>query len=142
METVRTIAWMKEKAREARLDQRVIGFVPTMGALHAGHMALLKRAKKECAPVYASIFVNPTQFGPGEDLTRYPRPLERDLATLAEERIDAAFVPGVEAMYPEGAVTRVSLRGPLAEAWEGAARPGHLDGVATVVAKLLNAARA
>ena len=86
METIRTIAWMKEKAREARQEQRVIGFVPTMGALHAGHMALVERAKKECAPVYASIFLNPTQFGPNEDLSKYPRPLAADVERVLRRR--------------------------------------------------------
>jgi len=79
METIRTVAWMKEQARAARQEQRIIGLVPTMGALHAGHLALVERAKRECAPVYASIFVNPKQFGANEDLSRYPRPLETDL---------------------------------------------------------------
>ena len=79
METIRTVAWMKEKAREARQEQRIIGLVPTMGALHAGHLALVERARNLCAPVYASIFLNPKQFGPHEDLSRYPRPLEADI---------------------------------------------------------------
>ncbi|HXA28914.1 MAG TPA: pantoate--beta-alanine ligase [Candidatus Angelobacter sp.] len=118
-----------------------VGLVPTMGALHEGHRSLLARAREECDRVVASIFVNPTQFGRGEDLSRYPRPLEHDLRMLAEERVDAAFVPAVEAMYPEGARTTVHLDGPLTEAFEGAHRPGHFDGVATVVAKLLVAAR-
>ncbi|MDT4947201.1 MAG: pantoate ligase / CMP/dCMP kinase [Pseudonocardiales bacterium] len=118
-----------------------VGLVPTMGALHDGHRTLLARAREECDRVVASIFLNPTQFGRGEDLTRYPRPLDRDLAMLAAQRIDAAFVPAVEAMYPEGAHTTVHVGGPLAERFEGEHRPGHLDGVATVVAKLLVAAR-
>ncbi|HKD72801.1 MAG TPA: pantoate--beta-alanine ligase [Candidatus Acidoferrum sp.] len=135
METVRTIAWMKEKAREARLDQRVIGFVPTMGALHAGHMALVKRAKKECAPVYASIFVNPTQFGPSEDLSRYPRPLEADIEKLTEAEVDALFLPEAAEIYPKGFSTYVQVEG-LSDRLEGKSRPGHFRGVATVVMKL------
>jgi len=135
METVRTIAWMKEKAREARLDQRVIGFVPTMGALHAGHMALVKRAKKECAPVYASIFVNPTQFGPSEDLSRYPRPLEADIEKLTEAEVDALFLPEAAEIYPTGFSTFVQVEG-LSDRLEGKSRPGHFRGVATVVMKL------
>jgi len=135
METVRTIAWMKEKAREARLDQRVIGFVPTMGALHAGHMALVKRAKKECAPVYASIFVNPTQFGPSEDLSRYPRPLEADIEKLTEAEVDALFLPEAAEIYPKGFATYVQVEG-LSDRLEGKSRPGHFRGVATVVMKL------
>ncbi len=118
-----------------------VGLVPTMGALHDGHRSLVRRARAECDRVVASIFVNPTQFGPGEDLGRYPRDLERDLAVLAEEGADAAFVPSVEVMYPEGALTTVRLSGPLVESFEGASRPGHFDGVATVVTKLLVAAR-
>src|SRR6516225_9885367 len=135
METVRTIAWMKEKAREARLDQRVIGFVPTMGALHAGHMALVKRAKKECAPVYASVFVNPTQFGPSEDLSRYPRPLEADIEKLTEAEVDALFLPEAAEIYPKGFATYVQVEG-LSDRLEGKTRPGHFRGVATVVLKL------
>jgi pantoate--beta-alanine ligase len=135
METVRTIAWMKEKAREARLDQRVIGFVPTMGALHAGHMALVKRAKEECAPVYASIFVNPTQFGPSEDLSRYPRPLEADIEKLREAEVDALFLPEAAEIYPKGFSTYVQVEG-LSDRLEGKSRPGHFRGVATVVMKL------
>lgn len=126
-----------ERWRAAGLS---VGLVPTMGALHDGHRSLVRRAREECDRVVASIFVNPTQFGRGEDLSRYPRPLERDLALLEAERVDAAFVPAVEAMYPEGAATTVHLHGPLTETLEGAHRPGHFDGVATVVAKLLVAA--
>ena len=135
METVRTIAWMKEKAREARLEERVIGFVPTMGALHAGHMALVKRAKEECAPVYASIFVNPTQFGPNEDLSRYPRPLEADIEKLTEAEVDALFLPEAAEIYPKGFSTYVQVEG-LSDRLEGKSRPGHFRGVATVVMKL------
>jgi pantoate--beta-alanine ligase len=135
METVRTIAWMKEKAREARLDQRVIGFVPTMGALHAGHMSLVKRAKQECAPVYASIFLNPAQFGPNEDLSRYPRPLEADTEKLTEAEVDALFLPEAAEIYPTGFSTYVQVEG-LSDRLEGKSRPGHFRGVATVVMKL------
>jgi len=135
METVRTIAWMKEKAREARLDQRVIGLVPTMGALHAGHMALVKRAKEECAPVYASIFVNPAQFGPSEDLSRYPRPLDGDIEKLTEAEVDALFLPEAAEIYPKGFSTYVQVEG-LSDRLEGKSRPGHFRGVATVVLKL------
>jgi len=138
LRTPQELRLQSERWRAAGLS---VGLVPTMGALHEGHRSLVRRARAECDRVVASIFVNPTQFGPGEDLSRYPRSLEGDLAVLAEEGADAAFVPAVEAMYPEGAVTTVSLRGPLTEGFEGAARPGHFDGVATVVAKLLVAAR-
>ena len=132
---------MRLQSERWRAAGMTIGLVPTMGALHAGHRRLLARARAECDRVVASIFVNPTQFGAGEDLTRYPRPLERDLALLAAEKVDAAFVPSVEAMYPEGATSTVHVAGPLSESFEGAHRPGHFDGVATVVTKLLVAAR-
>jgi pantoate--beta-alanine ligase len=135
METIRTIAWMKEKAGEARQEQRLIGLVPTMGALHAGHMALVERARKECAPVYASIFLNPKQFGPKEDLSRYPRPLEADVEKLTSANVDGLFLPDVSEMYPRGFATYVSVEG-LSERLEGKSRPGHFRGVATVVLKL------
>lgn len=136
METIRTIAWMKEKAKDARLEQRVIGFVPTMGALHAGHMALVARAKKECSPVYASIFLNPKQFGPKEDLSKYPRPIEDDTARLEATKIDGLFLPDAAEMYPPGFSTYVHVEGP-SERLEGKSRPGHFRGVTTVVLKLL-----
>ena len=136
METIRTIAWMKEKAREARLEQRMIGFVPTMGALHAGHLALVERARKECSPVYASIFLNPAQFGPNEDLSKYPRPLEVDLEKLQGAKVDGLFLPDAAEIYPRGFSTYVHVEG-LSERLEGKSRPGHFRGVATVVLKLL-----
>lgn len=135
METIRTIAWMKEKVREARQEQRVIGLVPTMGALHAGHMALVERAKKECAPAYASIFLNPTQFGPNEDLSKYPRPLEADMEKLTAAQVDGLFLPTPAEMYPHGFSTYVHVEG-LSERLEGKSRPGHFRGVVTVVLKL------
>jgi pantoate--beta-alanine ligase len=112
-----------------------IGLVPTMGALHAGHRSLIDRAKAENTKVVVSIFVNPLQFGAGEDLSRYPRPIEADLEILRQAEIDAVYMPRVEDMYPEGATTRVVVGG-VAEPLEGAARPGHFEGVATVVTKL------
>jgi len=136
METIRTISWMKEMAREARLEQRVIGLVPTMGALHAGHLALVERARKECSPVYASIFLNPTQFGANEDLSRYPRPLEADSEKLTKAKVDGLFLPSAEEMYPPGFSTYVHVEG-ISERLEGRSRPGHFRGVATVVLKLL-----
>jgi pantoate--beta-alanine ligase len=136
METIRTIAWMKEKSREARLDQRIIGFVPTMGALHAGHLALVEHAKKDCSPVYASIFLNPKQFGPHEDLSRYPRPLESDVEKLTHAKVDALFLPEAAEVYPHAFSTYVHVEG-LSDRLEGKSRPGHFRGVATVVLKLL-----
>jgi len=126
---------MKEKAREARQEQRVTGLVPTMGALHAGHMSLVERAKEECAPVYASIFLNPTQFGPKEDLSRYPRPLEADVQKLSDATVDGLFLPDATEIYPHGFSTYVNVDG-MSERLEGKSRPGHFRGVATVVLKL------
>ncbi|MCH8974268.1 MAG: pantoate--beta-alanine ligase [Chloroflexi bacterium] len=128
-----TIAGLRDFTRAA---PRPLGLVPTMGALHAGHLALVAAAQAECASVVATIFVNPTQFGPAEDLARYPRPLAEDLAALEAAGVAAAFVPSVEEMFPAGAATTVHVDGP-ALPLEGEARPGHFDGVATVVAKLL-----
>jgi pantoate--beta-alanine ligase len=135
METIRTIAWIKEKTREARLEQRAIGFVPTMGALHAGHLALVERARRECSPVYASIFLNPTQFGANEDLSKYPRPLGADTEKLTAAKVDALFLPQAADIYPPGFSTYVQVDG-LSERLEGKSRPGHFRGVATVVLKL------
>ena len=117
-----------------------VGFVPTMGALHAGHVSLLERMRNECEQTVCSIFVNPTQFGPNEDLAKYPRPLEADLAICRAAGVDVVFLPEVEEMYPVGATTTLDV-GPLATLYEGAIRPGHFAGVATVVLKLLNIVR-
>ena len=136
METVRTIAWMKESARQARAEGRVIGLVPTMGALHAGHVALVQRAKRECSNVIASIFVNPKQFGPKEDFAKYPRTLEADSEKLSAAGVDALFLPDAAEIYPDGFRTYVNVEG-LSERLEGRSRPGHFRGVATVVLKLL-----
>ena len=114
-----------------------LGLVATMGALHLGHLELVRRAREECAAVAASVFVNPAQFGAGEDLMRYPRDLGRDLALLEAEGVDLAFVPAVEEIYPPGFDTWIEP-GAIASRLEGAARPGHFRGVATVVAKLFN----
>ena len=141
METIRTIAWMKEKAQEARLEQRAIGFVPTMGALHAGHLALVERARRECSPVYASIFLNPTQFGADEDLSKYPRPLETDTEKLTAANVDALFLPQAADIYPPGFSTYVQVDR-LGERLEGKSRQGHFRGVATVVLKLFEIVQA
>ena len=136
METIRTIAWMKEAARQARAESRIIGFVPTMGALHAGHTALVQRAKQRCAPVIASIFVNPKQFGPHEDFAKDPRTLESDSDKFSAAGVDALFLPDAAEIYPTGFRTYVSVDG-LSDRLEGRSRPGHFRGVATVVMKML-----
>jgi pantoate--beta-alanine ligase len=115
-----------------------LGLVPTMGALHEGHRSLVRAAKASCQMVAASIFVNPTQFGPNEDLTRYPRPFERDRKLLEDEGLDLLFAPSVEEMYPRGAVTWVTVEG-LSGKLDGRSRPGHFRGVTTIVAKLVHA---
>ncbi len=112
-----------------------------MGYLHPGHLALVRRAREENPVVVVSIFVNPLQFGPGEDYERYPRDPERDLALLEEARVDAVFLPSPEEFYPPGFSTYVEVKGPLTERFEGAHRPGHFRGVTTVVAKLFNLVR-
>jgi pantoate--beta-alanine ligase len=127
---------MKEAARQARAESRVIGFVPTMGALHAGHTALVQRAKRECAPVIASIFVNPKQFGPAEDFAKYPRRVESDSEKFSAAGVDALFLPDAAEIYPAGFRTYVTVEG-LSDRLEGRSRPGHFRGVATVVMKLL-----
>ena len=126
------------RARDA-LDGR-LALVPTMGALHAGHLALVEDAKKRANKVAASIFVNPAQFGEGEDFGRYPRREEQDVVMLEKAGCDLVWIPAVEDIYPEGFSTKVSVSG-VSERWEGEARPGHFDGVATVVAKLLLSVR-
>ncbi len=133
MRQVSTVAALRSALRDA---PRPLGLVPTMGALHDGHLALVRAAREECAAVAATIFVNPTQFGPNEDLDRYPRSLAADLTLLEQEGVDCVFTPSVDEMYPAGFTTIVHLDGP-ALPLEGTARPGHFDGVATVVAKLL-----
>ena len=117
--------------------RRPLGLVPTMGYLHEGHLSLVRRAREECAAVVVSIFVNPLQFARGEDFERYPRNAEQDTAFAKEAGADALFMPEVAALYPEGFATEVRVRG-VEDVLEGAARPGHFAGVATVLAKLLN----
>jgi pantoate--beta-alanine ligase len=123
--------------REQKSSGRAVGFVPTMGALHDGHLKLVDEARKRTGRVVMSVFVNPLQFGQNEDLAKYPRDLERD-STLADRRgVDLLFAPPVQVMYPEGSETKVSP-GPTASYWEGAVRPGHFTGVLTVVSKLFH----
>ena len=132
MRVITTIAELRT-ARAAL--QGTTGLVPTMGYLHEGHLSLVRRARAENDHVITTIFVNPTQFGPSEDLTRYPRDLPRDLALLEAEKVDLVFAPDVSEMYPPGFGTFIDV-GPIAAPLEGAARPGHFRGVATVVCKL------
>jgi pantoate--beta-alanine ligase len=127
---------MKEHARQARAENRIIGLIPTMGALHAGHLALVARARQECSQIIASIFVNPKQFGPKEDLAKYPRTFEKDAEKLAAAGVDSIFAPEAADVYPGGFSTYVNVEG-LSERLEGRSRPGHFRGVATVVLKLL-----
>ncbi len=134
---MRTVAPVSELQALVHEAKRPLGFVPTMGALHAGHAALVRRCRNECATTVVSIFVNPLQFGRGEDLERYPRTPEADQALLQELQCDVLFMPSAREVYPAGRRRRVSA-GPLGEILEGAARPGHLDGVATVVATLFD----
>jgi pantoate--beta-alanine ligase len=136
VEIIRTASWMKERAREARAQGRIIGFVPTMGALHEGHLSLVRQARRDCSVVFASIFVNPAQFGPSEDLAKYPRSLESDTEKLSAAGVEAVFVPEPGEMYPPGFSTYVTVEG-LSQRLEGKSRPGHFRGVTTVVLKLL-----
>lgn len=133
MKVLSTIA----EVRAARPAFETLGLVPTMGFLHQGHLSLVRRARAENEGVAASLFVNPTQFGPNDDFDRYPRARERDLALLEAEGCDLVFAPEVETMYPPGFDARIEIGG-VSEGLEGAARPGHFAGVATVVAKLFN----
>jgi pantoate--beta-alanine ligase len=126
---------MKGYARGARAEGRVVGLVPTMGALHEGHTALVARARKECSRVIASVFVNPKQFGPKEDYKKYPRDLERDAETLGDVGVDVLFAPETADVYPDGFRTYVNVEG-ISERLEGRSRPGHFRGVSTVVLKL------
>jgi pantoate--beta-alanine ligase len=135
MEIIRTIEWMKQIAHDARAKEHVLGLVPTMGALHEGHVSLVRAAKQDCSPVVASIFVNPMQFGPGEDLQKYPRTFEQDAVTLENLGVNYLFAPEASEMYPNGFRTSVSVEG-LSDRLEGRSRPGHFRGVATVVLKL------
>jgi pantoate--beta-alanine ligase len=134
---VATVDEVRAATRSARDRNLVVGLVPTMGALHAGHVSLIRAARREVGYVVASIFVNPAQFGPKEDLSRYPRPLTADLELCRNEGVDLAFVPEASTVYPPGFCTYVEVQG-LQDVLCGASRPGHFRGVATVVLKLFN----
>lgn len=136
MQILRRVDEARGFSRLCRASGERLALVPTMGYLHAGHISLIAAARERAQRVVVSIFVNPTQFGPTEDLARYPRDFERDRAMCQEAGVDAIFHPGVEEMYPAGYATRVTVEGPLTAGLCGASRPGHFAGVATVVAKL------
>jgi pantoate--beta-alanine ligase len=141
MEIINRRQRMSSVARKIRREQdKTIGLVPTMGALHEGHLSLVREARRMCDVVVVSVFVNPAQFGPGEDYERYPRDLTKDTALLTDYNVDYIFAPTVEEMYPKGFSTYVTVEG-LSEQLEGASRPGHFRGVATVVTVLLNTTR-
>jgi len=141
MEIINRRQRMSSVARRIRREQdRTVGLVPTMGALHDGHLSLVREARRMCDVVVVSVFVNPTQFGPGEDFEHYPRDLTKDTALLTDYNVDYIFAPPVEEIYPKGFSSYVNVEG-LSEQLEGASRPGHFRGVATVVTILLNTVR-
>jgi pantoate--beta-alanine ligase len=137
MQIAATIAEMRRWTQKARAVGKSIGFVPTMGALHVGHVSLIRAAAGQCDTVVVSIFVNPTQFGPGEDFEKYPRPIEKDLAICREQGVDAVFAPSPAEMYPRENLTWVTVE-KISEPLCGRFRPGHFRGVATVCTKLFN----
>jgi len=137
MQVLSTIQEMRAACRAVRQRGQSLGLVPTMGALHAGHIALVRAARAQCDVVAASIFVNPTQFGPNEDFAKYPRTFEPDCALLKAEGVALVFAPQPEEMYPPGATTFVEVEG-VGDRLDGASRPGHFRGVATIVAKLFH----
>ena len=140
MQTIRDIGKLSSALVALRAGGHRVALVPTMGALHAGHLALVEEAKRQADRVVATIFVNPLQFGDGEDLDRYPRKEKEDARALDEAGCDLLWIPTAEQIYPAGFSTTVSVPG-LSRRWEGEARPGHFDGVATVVTKLINSVR-
>ena len=137
MEIISSASEMMAFSRTAQCAGKSVGFVPTMGALHQGHLSLVRAARAQCDVVVVSIFVNPTQFGPNEDFAKYPRSFDQDKAMLEREGVDCIFCPSVEEMYPAGAVTWVTVEG-LSDKLDGRSRPGHFRGVSTVVSKLFN----
>jgi len=139
MQIIRTVSELRNWSRAQRANDKTVGLVPTMGALHEGHASLIRAARKECGAVAASIFVNPTQFGPNEDFSRYPRTFDADCQLAEAEGAHVIFAPNVEEIYPQGAATFVEVEG-LSNRLDGASRRGHFRGVTTVVSKLFLAA--
>jgi len=135
---IKKIKEMKSYIKEKKREGKIIGFVPTMGYLHPGHLSLIKKAKEDCEVAVVSIFVNPTQFGRGEDYNRYPRNLERDRKLCQKEGVDVIFAPEVKEMYPQGYSTFVEVEGRISSILEGASRPGHFRGVTTILTKLFH----
>jgi pantoate--beta-alanine ligase len=135
MELIYTLEWMQQVARQGRAEGSLIGLVPTMGALHEGHLSLIRAAQQQCRPVVVSLFVNPKQFGPHEDLEKYPRQMDADRALLERLQVSYLFAPTAAEMYPDGFRTYVNVEG-LSDWLEGRSRPGHFRGVSTVVLKL------
>jgi len=140
MLTIRSVTQLTGISKQVRAAGRRIGFVPTMGALHPGHISLVRAARAQADIVIVSIFVNPAQFGPNEDFSRYPRTVEADCELLAAEQVDYVFTPSVDEMYPQGASTWVDVQG-ISDRLDGRSRPGHFRGVSTVVSKLFNIAQ-
>jgi pantoate--beta-alanine ligase len=137
MRTITTVTELRRALALQREQGKSIGFVPTMGALHEGHLSLIRMSKQHTDVTVVSIFVNPTQFGPSEDFDKYPRTIEADASMLVEEEVEFLFLPSVQQMYPKGQTTSVHMQG-ITDLFEGARRPGHFDGVATVVSILFN----
>ncbi len=142
MEILRTVAEIQAYTRARKQEGKTIGLVPTMGALHEGHLTLMRAAREKCDIVIASIFVNPVQFGPNEDFDAYPRRFDEDCQKLKTVSVDAVFYPESSEMYPEGFCTHINVDGEITHKLCGAQRPGHFQGVAMVVTKLINLARA
>jgi len=138
MRVITDVKDMRDHAGAARREGRTIGFVPTMGCLHEGHMSLVRSARAKCDEVVMSVFVNPAQFGPGEDFDRYPRDMKSDSAIAEKEGVDVLFAPSEKEMYPDGYSTWVEVTGRMTETMCGLSRPGHFRGVTTVVARLFN----
>jgi len=138
MQTIKNKEVLRRAVSDARRSGQTIGLVPTMGFLHQGHLSLIRRARKENDLVVVSIFVNPTQFGPDEDLDTYPRDIERDTALMIDAKVDLVFLPGADQLYPQGYATYVEVQGAMTQTLCGCSRPGHFRGVTTIVSKLFN----